>query len=340
MIAWLELRKMANDSMKHVCVLLSLLTLTFPLGAQSFSGPVAGYVFDVSHRSIRPVLGSLGAAYLGPQAAAEWVYASVAPNGKMAVGLRRGRVELIADLTKPDETSQLSGAIMAPGRIVWSADASTAVLYSSALNQLQRITGLGGTPEVHAAVDLSHLAGGAVSDWSVSADGSMVALTNGSGPASVFLVNGDSLSAVPLASPTGVGPSAFSSDGGSLFVFDSAAKTIVQLQISTGAVLGSFDASALPLIAGMQTSPDGKLLYIAGSHFLSALEISSWQQSWSQSLDITPSSLMEFSVTPPVLLLDYDRSGDSPIWLSNVQPGKAAQLYFVPTANAGSDASR
>src|SRR5579871_576594 len=98
--------------MKDVLVLPLLAALVVPLSAQStFSGPVAGYVFDGSQRSIRPVLGNVGAAYLGPASAAKWVNASVAPNGKMALGLGRGTVDLIADLAAPERFSSLRESV-------------------------------------------------------------------------------------------------------------------------------------------------------------------------------------------------------------------------------------
>jgi len=324
---------------KRVSVLPMLLTLVFSLNAEStFSGPVAGYVFDGRQRSIRPVLGGLGAAYLGPALATQWVYASVAPNGKMALGIGRGTVDLISDLAKSDRFSTLGDAIRMPDRIVWSRDSTTAVLSAPTSSLLQRVTGLGGSPMVHSLIDLSQFAGNAVSGWSVSPDGHTIALTTGAaGTAAVYLIVDDSIPTASIANLGDPGPSVFSSDGSSLFVLDRAAKKIVRLQIPTGGVEGSFDASSLPTISDMQASADGALLYIASSNSLTALDLSTWQPVWSQPLDMTPTSLTAFSVAPPVFLLDYDRSDASPVWLLD---GQAARLYFVPAANAGGDASR
>lgn len=325
--------------MKHARALLMLLTPALPLGAQlSFSGPVAGYVFDGYGRSLRPVLGGLGAAYLGPESATRWVYAAVSPNGKTALGLQRGRVELIADLATPERYSPLSNAIPIPESIAWSRDSSTAVLYSATAKLLQRVTGFGGTPEVHSAVDLSQLGGNPVSSWSVSSDGHTIAVvTTGAGTASVYLLTDDTIPTAPLATLSDAGLSTFAGNGGSLFVAEPAEKKIVQLQIPSGSTEGSFDASSLPPIVDMQTSADGSLVYVLGSRTLTALDISTWQPSWTKSLDMTPTSLTEFSVAPPVFLLNYDRGDTSPVWLFN---GQVAQLYFVPTANAGANASR
>lgn len=330
--------------MKYLFVAPALIALSASLGAQStFSGTVSGYVFDGVSRSIRPVLGSLGAAQLGSAHRTPWVYASISPNGKMALGIGRNSVDLVADLATPDLFAALSQIIRMPEQIVWSADSSTAVLYSPEARQMQRITGLGSAPAVQSAIDLSMFGAGAVAGWSVSPDGTAIALTtSAAGTASVYLLTNDSVPSSPLARLGDPGASAFSADGASLFVLDRATKKISKLQLPGGGVQAVFDASSVQTVQDIRTSVDGTLLYIAGQRSLSTIDLTTSTIS-SQGLQVTPASMTTFSVSPPVLLLDYPRTDHSPVWLFDL---RASQAYFVPAGNsipagnAGGNASR
>src|SRR5579884_2573592 len=111
--------------------------------AQTISGgPITGAIFDTSTHSIRSIMGLPGAAYLGASALSTWDLAMPSPDGKKAVALRGGELSLIADLSQPDSATDIGAAIQTVDRVVWSADSSTAVLYSSRSSQLQRVTGL------------------------------------------------------------------------------------------------------------------------------------------------------------------------------------------------------
>src|ERR1700750_1504536 len=137
------------------------------------SGPITGAIFDAPSHSIRSIMGLPGAAYLGTAATSTWDLAMPSPDGKRAVALRGAELSLIADLSQPDAATDIGGVIETVDRVVWSADSSTAVLYSSRSNQLQRVTNLNGTPAIQAAIDLS--SAGEILGWAVSPDGASVA---------------------------------------------------------------------------------------------------------------------------------------------------------------------
>ena len=330
-------------------------------GQQTFSGPARGYVFDDVERSIRAILGVPGAAYLGSQPGSlpqpAWDSVSVAPNGKRALGAIGLSVNLIPDLSHTasfTSLAQVSGPI---SKIAWSADSTTAAIWSSAPGQLRRITGLDSTPLVHDPIDLAALAG-VLSGWSLSPDGRYLAL---SGSASVYLSDRDA-APVPIGSLADPGAVAFARDGTSVFVFNGAEHRIQKFDLPSGAVagatvLGTWDASLFdsakgtavveagirgsrlrrPSPAGVQdlaVSADGARLYAVGGDTLCGYDVSSGEMPSCSSLEMTPRSFQ--SMPGGLLLLNYRRARGMPLWLLDEKTG---QTWFVPVGNATADAS-
>lgn len=102
---------------------LALLSAASLLPAQQWHQPVSGYVFDEYKQAIRPVIGSLGSAYLGdPVLATEW--ASVAPAKQSAWILREGRLAFVPTLRDPQPID--TGEAVPPAQhTVWSQDSDT-----------------------------------------------------------------------------------------------------------------------------------------------------------------------------------------------------------------------
>ena len=100
------------------------------LDAQStwLGGPVSGLVYDQFTKTIRPIVGVPGSAYLGPGVAGQLDFAAVSPNGKLALAVRGGAL-CLANLTgaQPDwrTLESESGPVES---IVWSADSTAAVV--------------------------------------------------------------------------------------------------------------------------------------------------------------------------------------------------------------------
>ena len=348
--------------MKSLYILPALAASTLSLSGQStFGGPASGYIFDSVEHSIRAIVGTPGAAYLGSQpgspAVPPWDSVSVAPNGKRALGVRGLSVNLIPDLSQPASGASVAQAAGPIARIVWSGDSTTAAIWSPAAGQLQRITGLDSAPVVHDAIDLTALAG-VLSGWSVSPDGRYIALSSpASATASVYLSDRDA-APVSIGSLADPGAIAFSVDGASLFVFNRSERQILLVAVPSGAIAGSFDASPfdatggdavvrrgirgtlpgrLPVASGVQdlaASPDGERLYAIGGKTLCGYDLPTGQTPSCSDLDITPGSFQPMS--GGLLLLNYPRFRNMPLWLLN---GKTGQTYFVLSGSATADAS-
>ena len=73
-----------------------------PAAAQpspSFRGPISGFVYNQSSRTIRPLLGIPGATRIGTALLNEVDFASIGPDGKWAFLTRAGHSTFVYDLS-------------------------------------------------------------------------------------------------------------------------------------------------------------------------------------------------------------------------------------------------
>lgn len=93
-------------------------------------GPVSGLVYDEPARAVRAILGVPGSSYLGAPVLASLDFASVAPNGRLAVALQAGHLTLVrfgAETT----TETLAENYPTPSLSSWAADSSSVALYGA-----------------------------------------------------------------------------------------------------------------------------------------------------------------------------------------------------------------
>src|SRR5262245_46644462 len=81
----------------HVLPVL-LLTGLLPAQQSLFQGPIEGFTFDPPTRTLRAVIGSLGAASLGPDLLKGLDYASVAPRQNYGLSFQSGRCLVVSGL--------------------------------------------------------------------------------------------------------------------------------------------------------------------------------------------------------------------------------------------------
>src|SRR5262249_44435204 len=89
----------------------------------SFRGPISGFVYNNSSRTIRPLLGVPGATHIGSPLIYEVDSASVGPDGKWAFVTRAGRSSFLRNLADaaPAEISA-DGLIDAVDRVLWNRE--------------------------------------------------------------------------------------------------------------------------------------------------------------------------------------------------------------------------
>ncbi len=106
---------------------------------------------------------------------------------------------------------------------------------------------------------------------------------------------------------------------------------------AAGSPEAGFDDRRRPPLARVRdlaASADGARLYAIAGSTLCGYDLSVKQITSCSSLSITPGS---FQPMPGgILLLNYVRGGNTPLWLLDAASG---QIYFVPTGNTAANAS-
>jgi len=304
--------------------------LTVSAWAQSLTdvaGPVTGFVFDAPSGAVRPMLGIPGAAYLGPAMAVGVTAASPAPDGSAVLAVAAsGKLLIYTGLQNAAPTATtVSGAIGAPSRFAWSADASAAAIYSSASGQAQVISGLPKSPAPGAAIDLSTLPGPVTS---LACEGQHVIAGVSGDSGGLFLASAQT---APQRIASSADPSAIVLAGSNLFFADSQSEQITQVESYAGtpaAVLFANDSS-INAPAGLQVSSDGARLFAvnAGNRKLVVYEIASRLVLQSIGLSFAPTRLDRFG-SPSVFLLND--TGNGPLYVVRDGGAGNAAVYFVP----------
>ncbi len=315
--------------------------------AQTIStGPVTGSVFDTVSHSIRSIAGVPGAAILGV-AAGTWDLAMPSADGHSAIAIRNGQAYLIPDLTQPDTSSLIGNTAAAVDRIVWSADSTTAALFSTRSSQLQLVTGIKSTPAIATAISLG--SGGEVAAWKISPDGGTIAYAvSAAGEGAVYLITGSN-SSVRLGSFVNPRALAFSSDGASLFVFDRAKAVISRVDIASGSIVGSFGigspapaaqrsgfarpglrrvpprAPSGPEITDLAVTADGHALIGLRGSSVCVFDLTGTNPENCSAIDISAAAINP--IGSGLFVLDYPRDGGSAVWLWNAS---ASAAFFVP----------
>jgi hypothetical protein len=106
-----------------------------------FNPTVAGFVHDAAQRSLRPIVGIPGSAYIGSEVALEIDAAWPAPNSKWAIGVQNGRTVLLRGLKELQVLVEADSTLLTdPTQVAWNAEGTIAALYSANTHTLQTIS--------------------------------------------------------------------------------------------------------------------------------------------------------------------------------------------------------
>jgi hypothetical protein len=307
-----------------LALLLSACALAALADDARVSGPVAGFVFDRSSQSIRPMFGVPGSSYLGPSVMDGLDVASVSPLGISALATQSGKLYFIRglDSAQPDSTP-LDNAISGAAQFAWGPDGLSAAVYSADSRQAQVLRSLDGVPTIEDPIDLSQL-NGTVS--ALAFDGKRLLI----GAAGVYLADGKS---APQLLAQAANPVALSIDTaqGDLYIADQANNQIWMVR--------GYGADATPMLfaderagvsspVGIRVSADGRRLLIANSASkgIDALDISTRATLGHVDLDFAPSR-MEALGSGRFSLLNFG-GPDGPLYV--LDSGGDLAVYFVP----------
>ena len=121
-------------------VLFGVAIMTVVAAGQSSVLPtLTGFVYDAGSRSVRPILGIPGSAYLGPAVIGDVEAAWLSPAPSAAIVIRDGGTRLLTHLGTLRPEEQEGTLLAAPSLVAWDAEGSIAALYSAATGDLQRV---------------------------------------------------------------------------------------------------------------------------------------------------------------------------------------------------------
>jgi hypothetical protein len=304
----------------------------WPAFAQStsFHGPICGFAYSRSARTIRPLLGVTGAARLGSPLMAEVDFASIGPDGQWALISQSGSTTFVhgfGDLAP--SVSPAAGLIDTVDRVLWNRGGSVALLYSSSANRLQRVQLSASGPAADTPLDLSPW--GAATALAIDPAGSQIAFgVPGSG---LYLFSAGQ-SPVLLSSMAQPAEAAFDSSGRRLFAVDLDQQRIALFDYGSSATkfasLEQPDASPITPM-GLAVSGDGlHLLLVDGAaHAVRVYDTGSGSLSNIIPLDFAPSRFEALSPAPTFLLNGDHRKE----WLMVLDASRTPAISFVPAIN-------
>lgn len=236
--------------------------------ASGIAGPVSGFLFDPDSRSILPILGVPGAAYLGTPIAANLRKVEVARAGNIALGWNEDSPVLLNPREPRTQFPIADNLLKNADRAQWSGDSRVLILSSADAGQIQRFTISDGVPNGSTPVDLAAL-GGRISLLQVDASGGMavVGITGLEGT-TLYRV-GSQGETILLASISDPDLPVFSRDGRMLYLFNRVARQILSVDMTSRApraapFLGTEDGISSDL-AGFGLSRDGQRLFVASA---------------------------------------------------------------------------
>jgi len=309
-----------------------LLLLTAPIFGQGFSleGPIGGFVFDAPSRSIRPLVGLLGAARLGSPVLTGVAFASVAPDQRKAITLSEAGLQLIADLRNPAASAQsLPGAIPSASQALWADGSSAAVLFSASEKQLQFVWQDGGAIFLGTPCDLSSLPAPVRLLAALPAARIAAVVTSAEEKSAVYLVREGAppvlagLFAAPVAA-------AFAPTGGALYL--AAASSLYRIssfQVHPEMEVLIENAAALDNAIAIAVTNNGPILFIASaaSRRIRAYDLNLQRFLDDLELDSLPSRFESFGATS--FVLNPLRAARDPVLILETVP--APRVIFIPS---------
>ncbi len=307
-------------SMWKISGLFLLAAAAFAADISRLEGPVSGFVFDREQRAVRPVVGVLGAAYLGDALAEGLDFASVSPDGKVAVAIKDGRLYAARGLDRGEVSlAAIDSAISSIDRAAWSG--SSAAIYSASGQRVEIWRGLGDTSEQVTAADLPDSC-------------RVVALAAGNGAAAVasedgavyVIRDGSSRLAARVTRPGGIAIS-----GNDLFVTDRDRNEVLRIANYTeasDAVLFANEARGVTDPVAVAVAR-GRVFVASGSgRNIIIYDAASGAQTGRLDVDFEPSRVDALYGSLFVL----NAGGSEPLQV--LDAGESPAVYFVPARRA------
>jgi len=312
--------------------LSTLILAISPLLAQQveIQGITSGFVYEEASRSIRPILGTAGAARLGDAIYADADFASIAPNGRAALVTRSGRLILLRDLTKADPGAEfLDAAIATLRQVLWAEDSSSAVLVSAVTTRVQRISNLAGSPAFDDVIDLA--AQGSITFAASDREARKLAIgVRGDVETALYFV-ADSGQASLLSVVADASAAAFTVDGQDLYVADRTTKQVLLFRnagpgSAASTVLDSSSGIGDPV--GLAADRERLLVLDAQARTVWAFQLPSVTFMAAYSVEGEIQRIERVGGSSSYYRLTFPKNSGETLWLLDAQ--REPSVFFVP----------
>lgn len=293
--------------------------------AGAIGGLISGVVFDAPSRSLRPVVGVPGAAYLGQPVTRGFDAVSVAPDGRQAIVLAAGRLYWMSDVLAGLPARELAEDVGPWELAAWRKDSSKVAL--SAGGRLLTASADG------RIVPLSlESVPGATSSLAVADDGSVLAGVAGAG---VYLLEEG---AAPVLVAALADPVSIAAAGDRVWVADRASGQVLEIRryreapeliLFAGAGQGVSDPVAVAL------SRRGAALWVADAAGRKTIrfDLATGEPAGQVNLDFEPARLEALGAAGFVLNEHAGHGEALQVLVEDSAPG----VYFVPAPTLGEE---
>ena len=293
----------------------TLLTLTLaaaPVWAQEaplLSGPTSGFAFDEQSRTLRVINGVPGAAYLGPAIASDVDFATVSPDGTLAVTLREGKLALLRLQT--GESAAL-GSSEPVDSAAWSGDSSAVALAGSSFSLYRNLKS---APESAAVARLSAKA------QSIATDGAGIFVATEDG---VYLLNASEARLIASLEDA----SALVLSGDTLYAASRGRKQVDTIRHWAESAEIATLASGIEDPSALALSRDGAVVFVASraAKSLFALKTATGEPLETLQLDFEPTRADRLNAG--LFRLNARASAQDPI---QILDSKQRAVFFIPT---------
>lgn len=317
---------------RTILTAVSLLLSADLMQAQSvsWSGPTSGVVYDAPTRSLRPIIGLPGSAYLGESLASELDGAWVAPNGDRAVVLRQGQLSAVADLTQAaPRWMELGLEVSDQSKMAWSGDSSTLLFTTDAGGSLQWARWQDGTLNLAERAVLP--AGALVSALRCDRTGTSAVLVVQAEAGTALYTLQPGLDPLPLSEVSAGTILAPVQGQEALLAVDGAARRVLLVTLSQAAptvsvLYESADETTTLSGALWNATSHSLFLFDASNHFMNVIDTDSGQTAASTELESDPDAL-SLLPRPGLYLLSARAKSQQPLYLFDAVSGG---IFFVP----------
>ena len=302
------------------------------------AGPVAGYVFDGTAHTVRPVLGIPGASVLGSSVALGYnvTSATISPKADSVLATAAdGSLHLVALSSGQPTEVPLNGASANPSRVVFSPSGTAVALIGA--GRAQVFNGLPSSPTLAGTMDLgnagtSQVQAAAMQRGAPASPASMALTDDGSW---LLAVSNGSAQLIGAGGSHTIG----SAGRGSLVAFapgthDAAilnarqSLTLVRNADSAATQQALVEGAGVTGATGVAFSADGKSLYLAGAgQAVTVFDLAGGTQT-PVTCNCTATGLTRMGN-----VFRLNELGSGPLWLLD-PTGSAPRIVFVPASTA------